>query len=184
MAVKEFGSLTSREWRILASVRHPHICSLVDHHCYVNNRVHTTKIVVEYMDGSLQGFMSSSHPMTTSHKGKKAPAPTGTGAMIRLSPPGSPLQQSCLGALAPNSKRQDIHTHLQDQGLGVGGGATGSPLTPLGVEMAREVLYAIALALDYLHHKLIVHLDVKLDNILVREPVSVCMYVCMRFGGG
>ncbi len=38
VAVKEFGSLTSREWRILSAVRHPHICGLVDAARYVNER--------------------------------------------------------------------------------------------------------------------------------------------------
>jgi len=33
--------------------------------------------------------------------------------------------------------------------------------------MARKIFYAVSLALDYLHHKLAVHLDVKLDNILL-----------------
>ena len=31
----------------------------------------------------------------------------------------------------------------------------------LDLETVREILYALTLALDYLHHKLIVHLDVK-----------------------
>lgn len=46
-----------REWRILSSVRHPHICGLVDRTRYENPRVRCTKLVMEIMDVSLQvGF--------------------------------------------------------------------------------------------------------------------------------
>lgn len=45
---------TNREWRILSSVRHPHICGLVDRTRYENPRVRCTKLVMEIMDTSLQ----------------------------------------------------------------------------------------------------------------------------------
>lgn len=44
----------NREWRILSSVRHPHICGLVDRTRYENPRVRCTKLVMEIMDTSLQ----------------------------------------------------------------------------------------------------------------------------------
>ena len=49
-----------------------------------------------------------------------------------------------------------------DEAGGAGGeGGAGSNRVPLDVETVREIFYAVTLALDYLHHKLIVHLDVK-----------------------
>lgn len=59
VAVKEMGVLTSKEWRILSAVRHPHICGLVDRTRYENPRVRCTKLVMEIMDTSLQVRMGS-----------------------------------------------------------------------------------------------------------------------------
>lgn len=107
VAVKEFGSLTAKEWRILSSVRHPHICSLVDRTRYENPRVRCTKLVMEIMDTSLQSYM------------------------------------------ARGAKRDKLDPALD----------------AFDVKTARQLVLPIALALDYLHHK-------------VLYP-GVCLCVCL-----
>ncbi len=112
-------------------------------------RVHTTKIVMECMETSLQHYMHSASPrggcgmvgdMSNSKTGGRLqvlPQP-GTAQLVHVNVGGSPRAMK-----------------------GGGGGMEKDTHKPLDIETVREVLYAVTLALDYLHHKLIVHLDVK-----------------------
>ena len=191
VAVKEFGCLTSREWRILAAVRHPHICGLVDEARYENPRVHTTKIVVDCMDTSLQAFLHSRQKVVAA--GRKAGGEGGERenrenkerreSVLNNSnsnatdaaaspPPGHEKKKSSLlldTAMMQQQQREQRVLHATKKGCiggdeagGAGGeGEAGSRRAALDLETVRQLLYALILALDYLHHKLIVHLDVK-----------------------
>jgi serine/threonine protein kinase len=181
VAVKEFGCLTSREWRILAAVRHPHICGLVDEARYENPRVHTTKIVVDCMDTSLQAFLHSRQKKAAVGKENKENKErresllnnSSTGAAASP-PPGQEKKKSSLlldTAMMQQQQREQRVLHKPKKGsmggdeAGEGGAGgeegAGSRRAALDLETVRGILYALTLALDYLHHKLIVHLDVK-----------------------
>lgn len=171
VAVKEFGSLTSREWRILAAVRHPHICGLVDEARYENPRVRTTKIVVDCMDMNLQSFLQARQrhagkegkpSVEENQKNKSADCVSGSGKQ----------QGTCMGkgslpwfdkALLQQQEKEQRRLHKVKKGGWDGGEGEGPnlPKAAMDVETVREILYAVTLALDYLHHKLIVHLDIK-----------------------
>lgn len=173
VAVKEFGSLTSREWRILAAVRHPHICGLVDEARYENPRVRTTKIVVDCMDMNLQSFLQARQRLA----GKRGKTSVGENQEYRSTAciSGNDKQEGrCMEkgnlpwfdkALLQQQEKEQRRLHKAKKGReewdeGEGEGSN-LPKAAMDVETVREILYAVTLALDYLHHKLIVHLDIK-----------------------
>ncbi|EKU20805.1 hypothetical protein NGA_0593900 [Nannochloropsis gaditana CCMP526] len=124
VAVKEFGSLTSREWRILAAVRHPHICGLVDEARYENPRVRTTKIVVDCMDMNLQSFLQARQR----HAGKE----------------GKPsVEENKKNKSADCQEKEQRRLHKVKKGGWDGGEGEGLnlPKAAMDVETVREILH-------------------------------------------